>query len=932
MSEETQISYKDTLNLPKTDFQMKGNLNQREPEFIKEWDSKNIYQKMVEANSSKGTFTFIDGPPYANASIHIGHALNKTLKDIVVKYKNMSGYKTPFIPGWDCHGLPIELVVTKNLGDKKAEKTEAEIRELCRQEAKKWVGVQMEEFKRFGVLADWANPYLTLQPEYEAEEIRVLARILKTGAFYYGVKPVYWSWALRTALAEAEVEYKDHKSPSIYVRFELTKGLPGISGKKQYAVIWTTTPWTLPANLAVAVHPDFTYEVYEWNDSYLLIAQDMKEKFEQDSGLTLKSTGKTFTGKDLEGLSYAHPMAKYYEKLKDIDTTNIHKVILGTHVTLEAGTGLVHTAPGHGPDDYTVGLKYKLPIFSPVDETGAYTDDVPEYKGQNVLQTNAALVERLLASGNIISHKEYTHSYPHCWRSKKPLIFRATPQWFLKMDLKSQEGSTVRENALNGIKKVDWYPAWGENRITSMIENRPDWCVSRQRTWGVPIPVLYCKKCHTPLAAEDIMLRIADEMEHNGGMEGYYNADVKKLSGTHKCQCGSADFEKGKDILDVWFDSGVAFTAVRKKHKDLQQPADLYLEGSDQHRGWFHTSLLASVASEGIPPFKSVLTHGFVLYSKGQKMSKSLGNTISPQDIIKNSGSDILRMWAAHEDYTQDISCNPEGFARITETYRRLRNTIRFLLGNMHDFDPAKDSLKYSQLTPLDQWALAKLNQLIKNVEEAYEKYEFYKIYHLLNNFVTVDMSAFYLDILKDRLYVRKKDGLLRRSSQTTLYLVTSAITRMMAPIMSFLAEETYQFLVGTKKESVFLESYPQPVKEWENLEVLNAFETFIAVRTEALKKLEELRQNKTIGSSLEAQLHITASAEQLKVLELLKDYLLEFFIVSQVSLNKTPGELNITATKANGEKCVRCWTYNVETNKNPKFPGVCPKCVEALS
>lgn len=931
MSEETQISYKDTLNLPKTDFQMKGNLNQREPEFIKEWDSKNIYQKMVDQNSEKGTFTFIDGPPYANGSIHIGHALNKTLKDIVVKYKNMSGYRAPFVPGWDCHGLPIELVVTKNLGDKKAEKSEAEIRELCRQEAKKWVGIQMEEFKRFGVLADWANPYLTLNPAYEAEEIRVLARILKTGAFYYGVKPVYWSWALRTALAEAEVEYKDVKSPSIYVRFELKEGIKSLSGKKQYAVIWTTTPWTLPANLAICVHPEFTYEAFEWNDCYLIIAQDMKAKFEADSGLTLKPTGKVFSGEDLEGLAYTHPMSDYYKTLKTFDSQNIHKIILGNHVTLEAGTGLVHTAPGHGPDDYNVGLKYNLPIFSPVDETGAYTQEVPEYKGQNVLQANAAIVERLKTSGYIIAHKEYEHSYPHCWRSKKPLIFRATPQWFLKMDLE-KDGSTVRKRALDGIKKVNWYPAWGENRISSMIENRPDWCVSRQRTWGVPIPVLYCSKCSTPLAKEDIMLRIADEMENNGGMEGYYNADVKKLLGTHKCECGSTDFVKGKDILDVWFDSGVAFSAVRKQHPTLQQPADFYLEGSDQHRGWFHTSLLASVASEGIPPFKSVLTHGFVLYAKGQKMSKSQGNTIAPQDIIKNSGSDILRMWAAHEDYTQDISCNPEGFARITETYRRLRNTIRFLLGNIHDFDPAKDKVAYTQMTPLDQWALARLNQVIKNVEDAYEKYEFYKIYHLLNNFVTVDLSAFYLDILKDRLYVRKKDGVMRRSSQTALYEITSSLARMMAPIMSFLAEETYQFLVGSKKESIFLEKYPQANKEWENSEVLSTFESFIGIRTEALKKLEELRQNKTIGASLEAQLHITAQPEQLKVLDLLKDYLNEFFIVSQVSVNKTPGELNVTATKANGEKCVRCWTYNVETNKNPKFPGICPKCVEALS
>lgn len=929
---ETPVSYKDTLNLPKTDFPMKGNLAQREPEFIKNWESNSIYQKMVNSNVSKGSFSFTDGPPYANGDIHIGHALNKTLKDIVVKYKNMSGFKAPFVPGWDCHGLPIELVVTKALGDKRKDMSDEQIRDLCRQEARKWIQIQRESFARFGVLADWDNPYLTMDSDYEAEEARVLARILKTGAVYYGVKPVYWSWPLQTALAESEVEYKDVTSPSIYVRFELKTPFAELKGKKQYAVIWTTTPWTLPANLAIAVHSDFEYEFFEWNDSYLLIAKDMKDYFEKDTGLTLKPTGKTYKGTELEGLKYTHPMGEYYKNLKDIDTTNIHSIILGSHVTLEAGTGLVHTAPGHGPDDYIVGLKYKLPVFSPVDEFGNYTADVPEYVGQNVLKkANPQIVERLKNDGALVFHKEYVHSYPHCWRSKAPLIFRATPQWFLKMDLKVKDELSVREKSLAAIKKVQWIPAWGENRITSMIENRPDWCVSRQRVWGVPIPVLYCKKCKTPLAEEDVMLRIADQMETNGGIEGYFRADANKMAGAHKCQeCGTADFEKGKDILDVWFDSGICFSAVQKKREGLTMPADLYLEGSDQHRGWFHTSLLSAVAADGIAPYKTVLTHGFVLYAKGQKMSKSLGNTVAPQDIIKNSGSDILRMWASHEDYTQDTSCNPEGIARITETYRRLRNTIRFLLGNLFDFDPKKDSIPYKDLTPLDQWALAKLNQLCRSVEDAYEKYEFYKIYQLLNNFVTVDLSSFYLDILKDRLYVRKKEGRLRRSSQTVLYFVINRMTRLMAPILSFLAEETYQFTLGDKKESIFMETYPQAEKEWDNAELLNTFDTFIPVRTEALKKLEELRQNKTIGASLEAKLEISADGDAFKVLELLKDYLLEFFIVSQVQVQKGP--FSVKALKADGTKCARCWTYNTETNKNSKFPETCPKCVEALS
>lgn len=912
---------------------MKGNLNQREPDFIKNWQDREIYKKMINTNVEKGTFAMPDGPPYANGHLHMGHALNKTLKDIVIKYKNMSGYRAPFIPGWDCHGLPIEHGVTKNLGDKRDTISDKELRKLCRAEAQKWVETQKSEFQRFGILADWENPYLTMKTEYEAEEIRVLAKILKTGALYYGTKPVYWCWALKTALAEAEVEYKNHKSPSIYTKFNVVEEslekifhlYPDLDKKKKISfVIWTTTPWTLPANLAITVHPEFDYAVYESHGEYLVIAEKLKDFFEKETSVSLKATkAKTVLGEKLEGLHYQHPFIQ-----------RVSPIILGTHVTLDAGTGLVHTAPGHGADDYNVGLKYDLQILSPVDEAGLFNIEAPEWlRGKHVLkQGNAAVIEKIQSSGHLIALKEIEHSYPHCWRSKAPLIFRATPQWFLKMDLVSeQDGFSIRQKSLKGIGQVQWIPEWGENRISSMIENRPDWCLSRQRIWGVPIPVLYCTKCSTPLAKEDVMLRIADEMQFHGGIEGYFDGDIKKFQGEHKCEnCSSQDFQKGKDILDVWFDSGICWAEVQKKREGMTQPADLYLEGSDQHRGWFHTSLLTSVAAEGIPPFKTVLTHGFVMYAKGQKMSKSLGNVIDPLEVIKDSGSDILRLWAAHEDYANDLTCNPETFERLKETYRRLRNTIRFLLGNLYDFDHKKDVLSYKELTSLDQWALAKLNLLVQDVTDAYEKYEFYKIYHLLNNFVTVDLSAFYLDILKDRLYVTRRTGSLRRSAQTVLYEIVSTLCKLMAPILSFLAEETYSFTLGHPLESIFIEKFPTTKKEWANPDILKTFETFIKIRSEVLKNLEELRKNKTIGSGLEAQVLISAEKEEYDVLKKLEKNLPDFFIVSQVTLKNGP--LAIEVKRTEGEKCVRCWTYSQKLNSSPRFPGICPKCVDALS
>lgn len=907
--------YKETVNLPKTDFPMKANLPEREPQIIANWKKNQLYQKILSKNEGRPSFTMPDGPPYANGNIHIGHALNKILKDIVIKYKNMSGYKAPFVPGWDCHGLPIEQKVLKDLGPKAKEKSESEIRALCRAEANKWISVQMEQFERLGVIGDWENPYRTMDPDYEAEEVRTLGQIIKRGIFYRGEKPVYWCIPLQTALAEAEVEYHDHKSPAIYVKFPLKE--PLITGLELNMVIWTTTPWTLPANVAIAVHADFEYEVFKSTAGHLLIASGLKDAFEKDTGLALESTGHKYKGADLEKLRASHP---FYDR----DSL----IILGDHVTLEAGTGAVHTAPGHGQDDYKVGLKYNLPVLSPVNGAGKYTAEVPEYEGKGVFEANPLIVERLRELGRLVAFKEITHSYPHCWRTKSPLIFRATPQWFISMD---EQTPSLRDQTLQAIKQVNWVPKWGENRITGMIEARPDWCLSRQRTWGVPIPVFFCENCGTDLFSAEIMENVASKMEKGGGMEAYHTLPVSDLIGDQKCKkCGHTEFKKGRDILDVWFDSGICWAAVQNKRKGMTNPADLYLEGSDQHRGWFHTSLLAGLAATGMPPYKTVLTHGFVMFAKGQKMSKSLGNVIEPKEVMKTSGAEILRLWAAHEDYAQDLTCSPESLQRVTETYRRLRNTMRFLLGNIGDFNPTQDIQPYGNLMSIDRWALAKLNSLIVEVETAYNSYEFYKVYHLLNNFVTVELSSIYLDVLKDRLYTWKANGTERRAAQTVIFHIIQKLSGLMAPILTFLAEETHSHLPGAKLESIFLTDFPKKVSEWDNSDISQRYDEVLKIRSEAQKQLEELRQQKIIGSSLEAELEISAEGQTLKALESVATDLSALMIVSKVKLSS--GTMSVKALKSTGKKCIRCWHYYDLAEESEKFKDACPKCVRALS
>lgn len=926
-STATTPDYKNTIRLPQTDFPMKGDLPINEPKIIAKWEEQNIYQRILEKNKNGAGFTLPDGPPYANGSIHIGHALNKSLKDFIIKYKGMKGFYAPFVPGWDCHGLPIEHKVMKDLAEKKQVKTDQEILALCREEASKWVNHQRGQFKRLGVLADWENPYLTMSKEYEAAEVREFAKAFKRGVIYQGVKPVYWNWTLKTALADAEVEYHDHKSPSIYVKFNVTdsatlKMLGSPTGKTSF-VIWTTTPWTLPANVAIALNPDFEYGVYEVDGENLVLAKSLKEIFSKETSLNLVEK-KLVPGKDLENFKARHPF---------IDRDSM--IILGDHVTAEAGTGVVHTAPGHGADDFRVGVKYGLPVLNPVDDGGLYTDDFPEMKGMNIFKANPLIVEKLRASGHLIKFSEFVHSYPHCWRSKTPLIFRTTAQWFIGID---QEGSQIRKKTLQALDQVQFFPEWGRARFQAMMQNRPDWCLSRQRIWGVPIPILTCIATGEPLADYDIMMKAADIVAE-GGIEAYYKADANVLAGKNwkkpanaKPDFGTQGFKIGRDILDVWFDSGVCHAAVHsdaanRGYKNTQ--ADIYLEGSDQHRGWFNTSMLSSMATTDKPPFKALITHGFVNDSQGRKMSKSLGNVIDPNEVSSKSGSEIVRLWAAYGDYGNDIGCGKDELTRVTETYRKIRNTMRFLLGSTSDFNFKTDEVKPAQMTQIDQWMMNELYTLINNVTAAYDRYEFYKVYHLLNHFFTVTLSATYMDILKDRLYTWKANGLARRSSQTALYHTTYALIRMMAPILTFLAEETYTYFKDKQFDSVFLEDFPTAKAEWSKPELASLFEKVLSVRSDVQKKLEELRANKTIGASLEASVDIKAEGEVLQALKQVQD-LREILIVSKFSL--ASGGYQVAAQKADGEKCVRCWVYDTKISQDPKTLGVCPKCVEALS
>lgn len=937
------MDYKATLNLPKTDFPMKANLPQREPELLAWWDQQRLYEKNQEAGKGKPRYLLHDGPPYANGRIHIGHALNKILKDIVVKSKTMAGFQAPYVPGWDCHGLPIEHQVLKDLGEKKKTLNATAIRKLCRDYAEKYYKIQREEFQRLGVLGDWQNPYLTMNPAYEATIVREFGRFVEQGGVYKGLKPVLWCTQDQTALAEAEVEYEDHTSPSIYVKFPVAGGAAAIAARfpdvkvpgsvtSVCIVIWTTTPWTLPANQAVCLHADIDYAFVQVGSDMLIIAQKLLDsvvnacKLDQTTVLAVKKGGEGF-----EGLETQRPL-----------TTGLSPVLLGDFVTLEQGTGCVHIAPGHGMEDYILVMEHnakaspgeRLEILAPVDDSGRFTDAVTDFSGQHVFKANPLIVERLRANGRLLGHSTLAHSYPHCWRCKSPVIFRATEQWFVSM-----EKNELRQEALAEIDRVQWIPPWGKDRINGMIANRPDWCLSRQRVWGVPIPGFTCAECRYVLADPVVIEHIASVIDTKGADVWFEQTAAQLLpSGTTCPQCGGAEFEKERDILDVWFESGVSYAAVLKPRR--WWPADLYLEGSDQHRGWFHSALLAGVVTDRRAPYKAVLTHGFVLDGQGKKMSKSAGNVVAPQDVIKQSGAEILRLWVSAQDYREDLRISPEILNHMIEAYRKIRNTCRFILSNLYDFDSVKHRVPYERLPELDRWALTRLEELKGKVRKAYDEYEFHTIYHALNNYCSVDLSAIYLDILKDRLYTFRADSPLRRGSQTVLYDLIVTMTKLTAPVLSFTAEEIWRSLRGQVGEalgpvSVHLSEFPEPHPEWSDAKLAQRWEKLLQYRTLVQGVLEVSRRDKVIGSSLEAAVELRANPEDLAFLKAYERDLPTVFIVSQVTLTASDEDtapLQIVAGKSSFAKCERCWNYREAVGTDTTHPALCDRCVEAVA
>ncbi|PLY00554.1 MAG: isoleucine--tRNA ligase [Desulfuromonas sp.] len=924
------MDYKETLNLPETDFPMRANLPQREPEILARWQEIGLNDQVDSANKGKQSFILHDGPPYANGHLHMGHALNKILKDIIIKSKRMQGFYTPYVPGWDCHGLPIELKVDKELGKKKREMSKADIRRECRAYASQWVKIQGEEFQRLGIFGNWEDPYLTMSPHYEAQTARELAKLAERGSLFKGKKPIHWCSSCVTALAEAEVEYEDHTSPSIYVKFPYTDELPeslgALAGKPLNFVIWTTTPWTIPANLGVCLNPELNYVAIDTGAEYLVMAEGLYEQVLKALGIEDYSVAATFESPLFDNKNCKHP---FYERNA--------LIMLGDHVTLEAGTGCVHTAPGHGQDDYIIGLKYGLEIYNPVDDYGRYREDLELFGGMKLKDANEAVCAKLEEVGALLSQSDIRHSYPHCWRCKKPIIFRATEQWFVGM-----EQNDLRKKALEEIDKVEWIPAWGRDRIYNMVAGRPDWCISRQRTWGVPIIIAYCEKCGEALNDGKIMHHIADQFEATGS-DVWFEQDASELlpPGTVCPACGHDKFSKESDILDVWFDSGVSHAAVCEHRDELSSPTDMYLEGSDQHRGWFHSSLLESVGTRDRAPYKSVLTHGFVLDKDGRPMSKSLGNVIAPEEIIKKFGAEILRMWVAATDYRDDIRLGQETLQRLSDAYRRIRNTARYLLGNLNGYDPARDMVADGELLELDRWALSRLARLISKVGSAYDRYEFHTIYHAVHNFCSLDLSAFYLDILKDRLYTSPKSSIAYRSARTTMYRIINALTRLIAPVLTFTADEIWQRLPGEREASVHLAAFPADISGYLNDELEARYEKIQKVRSEVSKQLELARAEKRLGQSLEAKVQLCVPDAYRALLDEYRELLPTYFIVSQVELvdeladgkagENIPG-LSLLVTAADGEKCERCWNYATSVGEDTEHPTICDRCSAALA
>ncbi|MCW5202965.1 isoleucine--tRNA ligase [Desulfobulbus sp. US4] len=930
------MEYRDTLNLPQTKFKMKANLTQKEPQYLKRWDKEKLYQKLQEAAADKPLFILHDGPPYANGNIHLGTAFNKVLKDIILKSRRLAGFQAPYIPGWDCHGLPIEHNVDKELGKKKETIPVLAKRGACRKYAEKWIKTQKGQFRRLGVLGDWDKPYLTINYDYEAAIAREFNRFLLSDGVVRSKKPVYWCSTCRTALAEAEVEYYDHTSPSIYVKFpvaeDLSEVVPELAGMENLkVVIWTTTPWTLPANMGIAFHPHFVYAAVAVKHEVWILAQELVEKCFEDFEISDYKVLTTFSAKGLEGKKCRHPF---------LDRDSL--MVLADYVTTEAGTGCVHTAPGHGADDYITGLRYDLEVLSPLDDGGQYTEEAGKYAGRQIPMVNREINDDMAADGSLVKESEINHSYPHCWRCKKPVIYRATKQWFISM-----KNNDLRDKALQAIKEVQWTPAWGEQRIHGMIEGRPDWCVSRQRSWGVPLTVLTCTDCGEILKDAAACAQIEAMFEKEGADAWFKHEAAAFLPDGVQCACGSASFEKETDILDVWFDSGVSHAAVMEARDELRSPADLYLEGSDQHRGWFQSSLLTSVGTRGQAPFKGVLTHGYVVDGKGKKMSKSIGNVIAPQEMIDKFGAEILRLWVASEDYRDDVKVSEEILRRVSDSYRKLRNTLRFLLSNLNDFDPATDSVGTEAFSEMDRWALARFADLVRRIDRAYTEYEFHAIYHSLINFCGTTVSSLYMDVLKDRLYCSTPNAPGRRAAQTVIYRVLDGLLRLMAPILSVTAAEAWEHLHGLDEkspveESVFFADFPKVDDIAQDAAADARWERLLALRSEITKVLEAARREKTIGLSLDAEVLLQVDAKTVTFLEENKDLLQELCIISSLRVVTEAGDATFVASEeieglqvavrpAPGNKCERCWTISPAVGEDTEHPTLCSRCLAVV-
>lgn len=917
--------YNATLNLPKTEFPMRAGLPKSEPETLKRWEQEKIYEKLMEKNEGKPLFVLHDGPPYANGNIHLGTSLNKVLKDIIVRYKNMSGFKSPYVPGWDTHGLPTELKARAKAGvENSTTISELEIRKICREFALGYLDDQRNQFKRLGVIGEWDNPYITLLPEFEAKQIEIFAEMACKGYIYKGLKPVYWCPDCKTALAEAEIEYAEDPCHSIYVKFKVNddqgklKAL-GIEPEKCYFVIWTTTTWTLPGNVAICLGPDFDYSIIKCGDEYYIMAEALAADAMKEAGKEDYEVVGTMKGIEFEYMKAQHPF---------LDRESL--VIVGDHVTLESGTGCVHTAPGHGVEDYDVCKNYpEIPIVVPVDADGRLTEEAGQFAGLLTGDANKPIAQHLDSIGALFALKKIIHQYPHCWRCKNPVLFRATDQWFCSVE-------DFKDEAVKAINEVEWIPGWGKDRITSMVKERKDWCISRQRKWGVPIPIFFCKDCGEPYIDRDAMMAVADLFRKEGS-DAWFKYDASEIlpEGTKCPKCGGTHFNKEQDIMDVWFDSGYSHAAVLEQRDYLKWPADLYLEGADQYRGWFQSSLLTSVATKGTAPYKAVLTHGWVVDGEGRKMSKSLGNGIDPQEIVEQYGADVLRLWVASSDYHADIRISKDILKQLSEAYRKIRNTARYILGNLNDFNPDTDMVDVEDLYPIDKWAIAKLNELNDKVRAGYDAYEFHQVYHSIHNFCVVDMSNFYLDVLKDRLYTEKADSASRRAAQTTIYMILDAMTRMISPILAYTSDEIWRYMPhgsNCDKECVLFNEMPAKVDVDIDAEFMARWDRIHELRDLVKKSIEVAVKNKLIKSSLESKIVLTCGGDNYEFVNSVLGELTAVFIVSKVELVKGDSdEINVVVEKAEGEKCERCWVYSDTVGQNSEHPTLCARCAEIL-